>query len=226
MHRHVVAQLLKILRARDEVGLAIHFHQHADLPAGVNVATRQALPTSRAAPSSRPPPGLFCEECRWPSRCCLALPPRRRGNPRIPRRCARAVPSRAVRVCSVFRLLPCLRSVPFLYRFGPAGPKFARPYSILYCSGLNAIERTAITSAGPNRRRSPAEQSAFFRGRRPPAFALHEVAFLLLVHFVGAGVDVIDFRFRSPLRRQLSGRQSATARMSAARSAPRRKSSK
>jgi len=36
----------------------------------------------------------------------------------------------------------------------------------------------------------------FFRGH-VPGFAFHEIAFLLLVNFIGARIDVIHFRFRS-----------------------------
>ena len=41
VHRHIVAKALKILGARHEIALAIHFHQHADLSAGVDVAAHQ-----------------------------------------------------------------------------------------------------------------------------------------------------------------------------------------
>ena len=43
VHRHVVAQALEILRARHEIALAIHFDEHADLPARVNVAADEAF---------------------------------------------------------------------------------------------------------------------------------------------------------------------------------------
>ena len=37
MHRHVVAKPLKVFRACHEIALAVHFHQHADLSAGMNI---------------------------------------------------------------------------------------------------------------------------------------------------------------------------------------------
>ena len=46
MHRHVVAQALKISGARNEVALAIHFHQHANFSAGVDVVAHQSFGSS------------------------------------------------------------------------------------------------------------------------------------------------------------------------------------
>ena len=43
VHRDVAHQFLKIVRAGHEIGLAVHFHQHAQLRAGVNVGTDQSL---------------------------------------------------------------------------------------------------------------------------------------------------------------------------------------
>ena len=43
MHREVAHELLKIVRASHEIGLAVDFHQHAQLRAGVDVGTHHAL---------------------------------------------------------------------------------------------------------------------------------------------------------------------------------------
>ncbi len=43
MHGHVVAQMLKIFGARDEIALAIDLDEHTDLPARVNVAAHEAF---------------------------------------------------------------------------------------------------------------------------------------------------------------------------------------
>ncbi len=43
VHREIAHQFLKIVGARHEVGLAIDFHQHAQLRAGVNVGSHRAL---------------------------------------------------------------------------------------------------------------------------------------------------------------------------------------
>jgi len=54
VHGHVVAQALEILGSRDEVRFTIHFDQHADFPAGVNVMADQALGRLARPPSSVP----------------------------------------------------------------------------------------------------------------------------------------------------------------------------
>jgi len=41
VHGHVVAQALEVRRARDEIALAIHLDQHADLPARVDIGAHQ-----------------------------------------------------------------------------------------------------------------------------------------------------------------------------------------
>ncbi len=43
VHRHVVDQFLENIGAGHEIGLAIHFHHHAELPARVNVGADEAL---------------------------------------------------------------------------------------------------------------------------------------------------------------------------------------
>ena len=43
VHREVAHQFLKIVRAGHEIGLAVDFHQHAQLRAGVDVGANQSL---------------------------------------------------------------------------------------------------------------------------------------------------------------------------------------
>src|SRR5580698_8202250 len=43
VHGEIVAELLKFLGARDEIGFAIHFDDRGDLAAGVNVVADQAF---------------------------------------------------------------------------------------------------------------------------------------------------------------------------------------
>ncbi len=52
MHGDVVAQLLKFLGARHEIRLAIHFDQHADLSARMDVGAHQAIGGLALAPFS------------------------------------------------------------------------------------------------------------------------------------------------------------------------------
>jgi hypothetical protein len=51
MHRDVFEQLLEVLRARDEVRLAVELEQNADLAAGVNI--REAFFAADAMPRLR-----------------------------------------------------------------------------------------------------------------------------------------------------------------------------
>ena len=44
LHGQILHQLLKVVGARHEIGLAVHFHQHAQLRAGMDVAADDALP--------------------------------------------------------------------------------------------------------------------------------------------------------------------------------------
>ena len=43
VHGEIVHQFLKIVGARHEIGLAVDFHQHAQLGAGMDVAADEAL---------------------------------------------------------------------------------------------------------------------------------------------------------------------------------------
>ncbi len=67
--------------------------------------------------------------------------------------------------------------------------------------------------------------SCFVRRNHFRRLAFDEVAFLFLVDFICAGINVIDACLLWVRRSQLSGPQSAIARTTAGRSTPHRKSS-
>ena len=96
LHGEVFHQLLEIVGAGHEVGLAVDLDQHAELRAGVNVAADHALPVARAA--------FFAADVMprlrrmiSASAGCPWLPPERSCTPSCPRRYGRGALSLASR---------------------------------------------------------------------------------------------------------------------------------
>jgi len=76
-----VAQSLEILCARDEIGLAIDFHENADFPSGVNVMPTSPSLAWRDAFFCRPP--AFLPEDVNRASILPSLPPAPNDNRRI-----------------------------------------------------------------------------------------------------------------------------------------------
>src|SRR6267378_814080 len=140
----------------------------------------------------RPRPVPSFAEFRWPSQSRRSLPRAPRGNPQNRHRSSRAIP---LRVVPGFALLAVVYSSFFLFADWQFLIKFVRLQN-----GPHRFARR-----GPHRISTRAIALAFFLVvRRNGGFrrlggfygrfdnALDEVAFLLLVLFVRAGIDVLD----------------------------------
>ena len=92
LHREVPDELLELVRAGDEVGLAVDLDQHADAAAGVDVAARRGPRGRRGRPSSRRRRGPSRAAARRPCPCRRRSPRARACSPSCPRRFARAAP--------------------------------------------------------------------------------------------------------------------------------------
>ena len=68
VQRHLAGELLELVGAGHEVGLAVDLDQRADLAAGVDVARHDALGRRRARRAWRPRPGPSRAGSRWPCR--------------------------------------------------------------------------------------------------------------------------------------------------------------
>ncbi len=80
VHGHVVAQPLKILGARHEIGFAVDLHQHADFPARVNVVAHQTFARLARRLLLRRRLALVAQDVDRPLDVRLWLRPAPRGN--------------------------------------------------------------------------------------------------------------------------------------------------
>ena len=116
VHRNVFDQVFEVVGAGHKIALAIHFHQHANLSACVNVAGNGAFAWSCAWLSWRP---WQCRVCAAQSWLLQGRPWLRSGpscNPSWERRCARVVLLPGRLRCSLFHVL---MKINFLVLKGP-----------------------------------------------------------------------------------------------------------
>ena len=81
LDRQVLDELLELLGAGDEVGLAVDLDEHADPAAGVDVAADEALADVAVGPLRRRPPGHARAGRRRRRRCRRPSPPGRACSP-------------------------------------------------------------------------------------------------------------------------------------------------